>query len=432
MHKQPVINIGMIGHVANGKSSIVKALTNTATQRHSGEKARGITIKTGYANAKIFKCNECETPTCYQATASEVDKHECNICGSETELVNHISFVDNPGHHSLMKTMMNGASVMDYAIIVESAENYVKNIGIPSAQTAEHYEITKQVGIETKIICMNKFDLVSKADGNILIDNFKKWLVTTNIDKNINILPISATMMCNIDILCEMLAQLKQPKRESDSNFKMLVIRSFNVNHPRTKINDLKGGVVGGSLMSGTIKVSDNVVIFPGFITRSTDGINRWKYAPLKSKILSINSEKTKLESAIPGGLIGIQLEIDPALTSDDKLVGQMIVPENSTDTKVYEEIVLDFKKMENIKGDFDTMIKSKLSVNINSNNIDCNMINITNMTNMTNGDGAIMTLELDQPIAVFVGDKVTVSSNHNSLTILGCGIIVSGKECIL
>jgi translation initiation factor 2 subunit 3 len=97
LRNQPLINLGVIGHVADGKSTIVKALTNKATQQHSSEQERGITIKIGYANAKIFKCELCDAPMCYQSTDSSVVDYECKICGEMCELVNHVSFVDNPG-----------------------------------------------------------------------------------------------------------------------------------------------------------------------------------------------------------------------------------------------------------------------------------------------------------------------------------------------
>jgi len=57
MKNQAIINIGVIGHVANGKSTIVRNITGTETQRHSGEQTTGLTIRNGYANAKIYKCN---------------------------------------------------------------------------------------------------------------------------------------------------------------------------------------------------------------------------------------------------------------------------------------------------------------------------------------------------------------------------------------
>lgn len=415
MQKQPVMNIGMIGHVSNGKSEIVKKMTGTATQKHSGEKKRGITIRTGYANAKIFKCAKCIEPICYQSTSSEVTTYNCKICKGKTELVNHVSFVDNPGHHSFMSTMMNGTSVMDCSILVESAENYIKNGTLPAPQTIEHYEITNQVGIPTNIVCMNKFDLVQKQKACDFVEEMKKWIDTTNIDKKMTIIPISATLECNLDVLCEKIAKIEKPIRDVDSNFRMLIIRSFNVNQPREKIRNLKGGVVGGTLTRGIIKCGDDVNIFPGYITSVN---NKWEYKPLQSKIMSINSDKTPLTEAISGGLIGIQLDIDPAIGCSDKLVGQMIVPVTETEVKVYDTIIVNFFKLDKIK-EMDKYLTTNLMVNINSNNIQCVL--------KERKENNVMTFKLKKPVAVFIGDKLTLSTGDQMMTIIGYGIINDG-----
>jgi hypothetical protein len=142
---------GTIGHVAHGKSTVVKAISGVQTVRFKNELERNITIKLGYANAKIFKCSNaaCERPSCYRAYGSskEVssranmdgpspqtlhthsvpprssltcvwlayvlqDNPPCELCGSAMDLVRHVSFVDCPGHDILMATMLNGAAVM--------------------------------------------------------------------------------------------------------------------------------------------------------------------------------------------------------------------------------------------------------------------------------------------------------------------------------
>ena len=80
MDNQPTINVGMIGSVSNGKSSITEKLTSIKTQKHSSEKERNITIKLGYANAKIFKCPKCPKPDCYQSAQSEIYEMDCKYC----------------------------------------------------------------------------------------------------------------------------------------------------------------------------------------------------------------------------------------------------------------------------------------------------------------------------------------------------------------
>jgi len=160
---QPQINIGMIGHVSDGKSTIVKAITGQSTQRYSQEKSSNLTIRLGYANAKIIQCSTCPEPECYSACSSDCHEYKCNKCEGVAILVNHVSFVDCPGHHSFMQTMLSGTSVMDYTILVESLANKT----IPAAQTIAHLNSINSTEIENIMVILNKIDLVSKIKQSI-------------------------------------------------------------------------------------------------------------------------------------------------------------------------------------------------------------------------------------------------------------------------
>lgn len=94
--RQATINIGTIGHVAHGKSTVVKAISGVQTVRFKNELERNITIKLGYANAKIYKCDneECPRPTCYRSFKSEKEVDppcEREGCGGRYRLVRHVS-----------------------------------------------------------------------------------------------------------------------------------------------------------------------------------------------------------------------------------------------------------------------------------------------------------------------------------------------------
>jgi translation initiation factor 2 subunit 3 len=89
--------------------------------RHLREKKRNITIKLGYANAKLFKCPTCPAPQCYKSySSSQPDDVQCpnEGCSSKMLLTRHVSFVDCPGHDTLMATMLAGAAVMDAALLL--------------------------------------------------------------------------------------------------------------------------------------------------------------------------------------------------------------------------------------------------------------------------------------------------------------------------
>ena len=107
--KQPEVNVGTIGHVDHGKTTLVQALTGTWASRHSEELKRGITIKLGYADMPIYKCTKCAPPNNY------TNKPVCEKCNSPAEFVRAISFVDAPGHEALMATMLSGAAIMEAA-----------------------------------------------------------------------------------------------------------------------------------------------------------------------------------------------------------------------------------------------------------------------------------------------------------------------------
>jgi translation initiation factor 2 subunit 3 len=107
--------------VAHGKSTLVKAISGVNTVRHYKERIRNITIKLGYANAKLYKCPQCPPPECFKSFGSDKEDHpKCTNpgCDSILQLLRHVSFVDCPGHDVLMATMLAGAAVMDSALLL--------------------------------------------------------------------------------------------------------------------------------------------------------------------------------------------------------------------------------------------------------------------------------------------------------------------------
>jgi translation initiation factor 2 subunit 3 len=427
MQNQPIVNIGMIGGVSHGKSTIVLKMTNVVTQKYASEKIQNITIKLGYANAKIFKCNTCESPTCYKSTDSSKRTLLCDHCDNQMELITHISCVDCPGHHALMATMLNGTCVMDYTILVES----LQNAKMPVQQTKEHIIATTLTDTPNKIVCINKVDLVKRDVASAKIQELQNELKGTIAEKS-KIVPISATFGINIDVLCQYISEIPIPKRKLDVPCKMIVIRSFNVNKPGIKINDLLGGVIGGSIVEGKIELNDDIILLPGYVEKITEenkvsdaSEKRWQYTPLRSKILSLNSDKNKLTKAIPGGLIGIQLDIDPALTAEDGLIGNIMIHEKSeNDYCVYEDIMIEFTPYPG-KEDIKINKGDILTMNINACNNECTVMKYKKN---------ILGLQLNtHPICAKIGSQVTISFKDatGSLSIYGCGIITLGNTCI-
>ena len=189
--KQPEINIGTIGNVDHGKTTLVQALTGTWASRHSEELRRGITIKLGYADTSIYKCPNCDEPHCFCVTK------ECPSCNGEAELQRTVSFVDAPGHEILMATMLSGAAVMDGAILVIAADE-----PCPQPQTREHLAAIEAVGLKNLVIVQNKIDLVNKENA---VKNYNEIrdFVKGSIAEDAPIIPVSAQQMVNIDLLIQ-------------------------------------------------------------------------------------------------------------------------------------------------------------------------------------------------------------------------------------
>lgn len=156
--RQATINIGTIGHVAHGKSTVVKSISGVKTVRFKNELERNITIKLGYANAKIYECinPECEKPGSFTSRGSSHADTFTDENGT-WELRRHVSFVDCPGHDILMATMLNGAAVMDAALLLIAG-----NEDCPQPQTSEHLAAVEIMQLKHIIILQNKIDLVKE------------------------------------------------------------------------------------------------------------------------------------------------------------------------------------------------------------------------------------------------------------------------------
>lgn len=309
--KQPEINIGMIGHVDHGKTTLTKALSGEWTDRHSEELKRGISIRLGYADVAFYKCPACEGPAAYGTSP------KCK-CGGKAEFHRSVSFVDAPGHETLMATMLSGAALMDGALLLVAA-----NEKCPQPQTKEHLMALSIIGIENIIIVQNKIDIVSREQA---VANYKqiKEFVKGTIAENAPIIPVSANRGVNIDMLIESIEEhiVSKVERDLDSPPLMHVARSFDINVPGTVPKDLKGGVVGGTLIQGKLKIDDEIEIAPG---RRVEAAGKPVYERITAKITSLQAGGKSVKEVLPGGLIAIGTALDPSITKSDGLTGRVV-----------------------------------------------------------------------------------------------------------
>ena len=308
---QPEINIGMIGHVDHGKTTLTQRLTGKWTDEHSEEIKRGISIKLGYADAAFYKCPNCDEPQCYTT------KKKCPHCGSTCELLRVVSFVDAPGHETLMAIMLSGAAIMDGAVLVIAA-----NEPCPQPQTKEHLTALDISGIKNIVIVQNKIDLVSEKNA---LKHYEQILnfVKGTCAEGAPIIPISAHQDVNIDVLIKALEErIPTPERDKNKPPLMYVARSFDINKPGGRPDDLQGGIVGGSIFHGVLKVGDEIEICPG---RKIEIEGKKTMERITTKIESLFTGGRSVDEASPGGLIAVGTSLDPSRTKSDSYAGKVV-----------------------------------------------------------------------------------------------------------
>lgn len=309
--KQSLTNLGFFGSVSHGKSSLVYSLTGIKTQRHSKELERNISINLGYTEIKLYnKGNELSINSLPDYT-----------------LYNKISLVDTPGHKKLITTMISGTLVTDYAILV-----IAMNESIPQSQTINHVNILKHTGVQDLLIVVNKIDLLSNENEvNKRLRELKNFIERNEILQNRNIIPISAFKNINVDKIINFLSEteIQDINNKVNEEFKMNILRSFDINRANTSIDTLQGGVVGGTVLTGYVTVGDTLIISPGIIDGNT-------CTPIITKVTSLYSNKTQLEKCFPGGLISLGLDCDPSFCKQNLLVG-------STISKTFKNVINEF-----------------------------------------------------------------------------------------
>lgn len=331
MIHQPIKNIGTLGSVSDGKSTLIAKCTGTLTQRHANELHRNITIRQGYANMKIWKENENDQ---YYTTDSKPQTFTTES-GNNCTLVNHISFIDCPGHQELIKVMLTSIEQMDGAIVIVAVDQPLAN----KPQLIQHLAAAKLGRIKKIIVCMNKIDLVTK---DVLIERKKELDIML---KQYDIVPFAIIPTCfnkNIGIkyVIRAIMELFNPNDfigRTNTPALFRTSRSFDINTPGTDWTNIVGGVVGGSLAEGNLKVGDQIEIRPGMISGRN---GKFVCQPIITTILSVKTDTTELSEIVPGGLIGIRTDADPFYFKSDKLIGQIIGNVGKM-PNVYSEITL-------------------------------------------------------------------------------------------
>jgi len=390
----PELNVGVVGHIDHGKTTLLSKLTGKFADTHSEELKRGITIKLGYAEITIYKDGE---------------KYTSEKKGNP---VRYISFIDAPGHEMLMATMLSGAAIIDAAILVVAANEGIK------PQTKEHFVALQAKKIKNIIIVQNKIDLVTKEQA---LKNYKdlKEFIKGSPYENAPILPVSAQQNINIDKILEELCKIEIPKKELDTNPLFLIARSFDINKPGTPVENLKGGVLGGVLKKGRLKVGEEIEIKPGIMIKKA---NQVTYQPLNTKVVSLHKGNSSMKEAVPGASISIETGLDPYLTKTDSLTGCLvskkgILPEISHRIKIKPELFKEVLGMHENTNVEPLKVREMLMLNINTT------ITVGTIEKITK-DG--IELSLNIPIIAIKGENVGLARNINThWRLIGWGEII-------
>ena len=223
------IILGTAGHIDHGKTSLIKAISGTDTDRLKEEKERGITIELGFASL--------------------------DLPGGQ-----HLGIVDVPGHEKFVKNMVAGATGIDIVVMVIAADEGVM------PQTREHMEICTLLGIQHGLIVMTKTDMVDEEWLELALEDIREFSQGPFLE-DAPILPVSSVTGDGIPELISTIAEIAGsiPQRPPSSLFRLPIDRVFTMKG--------FGTVITGTLVSGKINVGETIMVYPTGITSKVRGI---------------------------------------------------------------------------------------------------------------------------------------------------------------
>jgi translation initiation factor 2 subunit 3 len=404
---QPTINIGCLGSVSDGKSTLVERMTGIRTQKHSSEQKRNITIKQGYGNMKVW--SNIEDTTLY-TTDSKAQNYTTET-GDDCTLINHISFVDCPGHQEYIQTMLSSLSLMDGAIVVVAVDQPLIN----KPQLIQHLAAAKLGKIDKIIICMNKIDLVSR---DVLMERkceLDEMLTLYDI-KPFIIIPTCFNKKIGLDILLKSMMVLFNPNdfmnRTTESSL-FHISRTFDINKPGYNWDSVVGGIMGGSLITGTLKIGDSIEIRPGQVSKVQ---GKFICQPVKTEIISIQTDDNSISEISPGGLIGIRTDIDPFYSKNDALAGNIAGPINTLPS-VYIETTIDYHKVETFGFSWEPKLNDLIMLQIGTRMVEGKLTKINETK---------LTYELNKPVCIQNNQHIIICKRiNNIIRIVGEGTML-------
>jgi len=285
---KPHVNVGTMGHVDHGKTTLTAAITATLAAKLPSDVNKPIAYDQ-IDNAPEEKQRGITIATSHQEYESEK---------------RHYAHVDMPGHADYVKNMITGAAQIDGAILVVSAADG------PMPQTREHVLLAKQVGVPSILVFMNKMDLADPELVELVEMDIRELLAKYEFDENCPIIKGSATKALDgdeenqnavMELVNAMDDYVKEPTRELDKPFIMPIEDVFSIKG--------RGTVATGRIEAGIVKVNDEVEVVGIRDTR-------------KSVVTGIEMFKKSLDQGQAGDNAGILLR---GIERDDIERGQVI-----------------------------------------------------------------------------------------------------------
>lgn len=240
----------MVDHVDHNKTTLTQTLSKVWTDTHSKERKHGISIKLNYTDTAFYKTSDNRYYT--------KKKHPNGQDDLDDDLLRIISFVDTPGHETLITIMISKTSIMDKTMLLISATEKC-----PQPQTKKHLTALQIAGIENIIIIQNKIDIVSKKRAQKSYSEIKSFLKKT-IAKSAPIIPVSAHHDVNLDVLIQTIENvIPTPNKSKNESDLMYVAHSFDINRPKTRPEGLAGKIIKNSIIESSFNVGDSILITP-------------------------------------------------------------------------------------------------------------------------------------------------------------------------
>jgi len=352
------IIIGTAGHVDHGKTTLIKALSGIDTDRLAEEKKRGITIELGFA-------------------------HIPNDAGY------NIGVVDVPGHEKFIKHMLAGIGGIDFVLFVVAADEGIM------PQTREHFEILNSLGIDDGIIAVTKCDMVEEEWLEMMLEEVDEYFKGSFLEGK-PVIPVSAATGEGIERLrSEIIVKCDRDnkRREEKELFRLPVDRVFTMQG--------FGTVVTGTLMDGSVRVGDDILIYP-------EGS--------KAKVRGIQTYGKDTDTASAGQRTAINLS---GVSKDDIDRGDIAAyPGAVTVTSMIDTELTIFSSTDRV-----ILNNSRVHLYCGSDEVLCKVI-LLDRDALSAGETAYAQLRLEEPAAVRRGDRFIIRFYSPVITVGGGRII--------